>query len=64
MNIIIRPQSYQLRSGQWVPSISVLKDLGEETTEQALTLRGHHRTSREDADNFAVSVARAQGLVG
>jgi hypothetical protein len=63
MNIVIRPQSYQSASGHWIPSVSVLKDLGEESIEQALTLRDHRQTSREAADSFALSVARAQGLV-
>jgi len=63
MNIIIRNQSYQSRSGQWIPSISLLKDLGEETIEQAVTLRDHRQGSREAAGDFAISVARAQGLV-
>ena len=63
MHTIIRTQSYQSASGHWIPRVTLLKDLGEETTEQALTLHDHHQTSREAADSFAVSVARAQGLV-
>ncbi len=55
---VIRPMSYELKSGGWIPEASVFIHRGDSVIEQLLhAAEGIVLKTQDDADNYAVGMS-------